>query len=205
MPTCGPIRMDRFSPYFKDPEHFGLINIRPIEAYKYIYPFDERSLSKIASCFDFDYRSEVNPKDFSTGVIDYVNYCQEIPESGALTSVSKEEDDSLILIDSRLDATGREFVLSGMEKEAYEYCDSLHLGTTIMKHLQKKFPELQFGEKEVIGLLDSLVANRLMVSDGEHFLSLAIPVESIHAGFDESLSINLVTDQKKHNSISERF
>lgn len=185
MPTCGPIRMDRFSPYFNDPGHFGLINIRPIEAYKYIYPFDGRSLSKIASCFDFDYRPEVNPKDSAAGVVDYVNACLEAPEFGTLTSVTREADDSLILIDSRSDATAREFIFSGMEKEAYEYCGSLHLGTTLTKHLRKKFPELQFGEKEVVGFLDSLVANRLMVSDGERFLSLAIPVESIHTEFND--------------------
>ncbi len=181
MPICGPVRMDRFSPFFNDPVHFGLINIRPIEAYKYIYPFDERSLSKIASCFNFDYRPEVNPRDAAAEVVDYVNSCQETPELGTLTSVVREENDSLILIDSRTDARAGEFVFSGMEKEAYEYCSSLHLGTTLTEHLREKFPEVQFGEKEVLGFLDSLVANRLMVSDGERFLSLAIPVEPIRA------------------------
>ena len=188
MPTCGPVRMDRFSPYFNDPEYFGLINIRPIEAYKYIYPFDERSLSKIASCFDFDYKSGVNPKDAAIEVMDYINRYQAFPESGTLASVIRKDDELLILIDSREDATDGKFVLSGMEKEVYEYCDSLHSKVTIIKNLRKKFPEVQFGEEEVAGFLSSLVANRLMVSDGKYFLSLAIPVESVPADFDSGSS-----------------
>ena len=36
--ACGPIRMDRFSPYFETPEEFGLTNdVRPMNAYPFLF------------------------------------------------------------------------------------------------------------------------------------------------------------------------
>ena len=40
--VCGPVRADRFSPYWARPESFG-IEISPNPAYAYIYPFSPKS------------------------------------------------------------------------------------------------------------------------------------------------------------------
>ena len=49
-PPCavGPIRLDRFSPYFNTPENFGLVNLRPMPPYYFLYPFQKDSLMRIA-------------------------------------------------------------------------------------------------------------------------------------------------------------
>ncbi len=56
---CGPVRLDRFSPYFVNPENFGLKNLRPIAPFEFLYPFDAVSLEFIAYYFDFDYEASV--------------------------------------------------------------------------------------------------------------------------------------------------
>ena len=187
--ACGPIRMDRFSPYFDEAEEYGLTNIRPIAPYKYIYPFNEESLSRIAYCFDFDYEPDVDPTGVAAGVIAYVNLWRECPETGTLTSVSRA-DGSLILLDTRSNATQAEFSLSGMEKTAYEYCDSLHSSTAITGHLHKEYPDMQFTEMQVRSFLDSLVTNKLMVNDGIYYLSLAIPVSVLQPLSERVFSIS---------------
>src|SRR5262249_33304467 len=48
----GPVRIDRFSPYHNDPITFGLINLRPMAPFTYIYPFDSRRLADIAYYFE---------------------------------------------------------------------------------------------------------------------------------------------------------
>ena len=53
--ACGPLRLDRFSPYFADPQSFGLRDLRPVSAYRYLYDVTAASLAKIAYYFDFDY------------------------------------------------------------------------------------------------------------------------------------------------------
>ncbi len=178
--ACGPMRMDRFSAYYDSPEQYGLVNVRPIAPYKYLYPFDDQSLSRIASYFDFDYSPDVDPTGYATKVIEYVQAWRQTPEIGTLSSVLRP-DGTLALVDTRSNATLPELILSGMEKVAYEYCDALHSGAAATRFLRQAFPDAQFTEQQVLDFFDSLVANRLMVTDGVHYLSLAIPVKSVQA------------------------
>ncbi len=53
--AIGNFRLDRFSPYFDNPELFGIVNIRPLPDYKLIYPFSDDVLSRLVCAFDFDY------------------------------------------------------------------------------------------------------------------------------------------------------
>ena len=57
---CGPIRLDRFSPNFDDADALGFTRLRPMKVFKYIYPFDERTLSDLVYYFDFDYKEEID-------------------------------------------------------------------------------------------------------------------------------------------------
>lgn len=184
-PACGPVRMDRFSPYYNTPEQSGLINVRPIAPYKYLYPFGGQSLSRIAYCFDFDYEPDVDPTGYAAKVTEYVEAWRREPETGTLSSVV-QPDGAIALIDTRSDAAQSEFMLSGLEKAAYEYCDALHSGATVARYLHRVFPDVEFTEQQVLNFLDSLVANRLMVTDGVHYLSLAIPVDSAQAASDRA-------------------
>jgi hypothetical protein len=167
----GPIRLDRFSPYFEDPRAFGLHSLRPIQAYNFLYPFDADSLGRVAYYFDFDYMPGLNPSGYAAEVIAYVKRWQQQPEMGQLQSVCKS-DGSLVLQDTRSDATQPHVELSGLEQAAYELCDSAHSPAQVVDHLRTGFPEVAFTLGQVREYLDSLVANSLMVTDGSRYLSL---------------------------------
>lgn len=51
------LSIDRFSPYFNQPEEFGIRNVRPMAAYHPVFP-SEAPLSQIAYHFVGEYRSE---------------------------------------------------------------------------------------------------------------------------------------------------
>ncbi|MDQ3650658.1 MAG: RiPP maturation radical SAM C-methyltransferase [Acidobacteriota bacterium] len=176
-PPCatGPIRLDRFSPYHNAPAEFGLINVRPMTIYSYLYPFDAETLSRMAYYFDFDYQPGVDPTGYAAEVIAYVQDWQRNPEKGTLCCITRP-DGTLMLIDTRSDATVPELMLSGLEQAAYEYCDELHSTANVIQYLRRSFPGWQFTDEQVIAFLDSLVANRLMVTDGDNYLSLAVRV-----------------------------
>jgi ribosomal peptide maturation radical SAM protein 1 len=60
--TVLPFRMDRFSPYFNEPERHGLTNVRPYWAYRFAYPgLSENDLADIAYFFEFDYEDGRDP------------------------------------------------------------------------------------------------------------------------------------------------
>lgn len=171
--AVGPIRLDRFSPYYNAPEEFGLHNVRPIVAYGYLYPFEAESLSRIAYYFDFDYEPGFVPADHAGAVIAYAEEWQRNPERGALHSVPGA-DGAITLIDTRCDATVEQVTLSGLERAAYELCDELHAGTSVVRYLRETFPGVEFAPQRVLAFLDSLVAHKLMITDGTNYLSLAI-------------------------------
>lgn len=176
--ACGPIRLDRFSPYFNSPADFGFKNVRPMVSYKYLYPFDRNSLARIAYYFDYNYDARLDPTGYADEVIAYVYSWQRSPEMGMLCSVLRP-DGRLALLDTRSDALRSELVLGGMEQAAYAYCDELHTGQAVARHLRERFPDARFDDRQVIDFLDSLVANRFMVSDGVHYLSLAVPTRPV--------------------------
>lgn len=169
---CGPVRLDRFSPYFNNWEDFGLTNIRTIASYKYLYPFPENNLKKIAYYFNYSYKPTIGSSGCADEAIKIVLDWQKNPENGTLKSIVRE-DNRLLLIDTRSCATNRHYVFSGFDREVYEYCDSMRSCNSVIKHLNK-VAQKNFSEKQVKKLLDALVANRLMVTDGKRYLSLAL-------------------------------
>lgn len=175
----GPIRLDRFSPYFESPAEFGFLNVRPIASYKYLYPLDDISLSQIAYYFDYDYQPDIDPGGYAAEVITYVREWQRKPEKGTLSSLVTS-DGKLVLTDTRSDAAIPQLILSGVERAAYEYCDALRMDTSVVQHLREAFPARNFTQQQVLTFLDSLVANRLMVRDGRYYLSLAIRTQPMH-------------------------
>jgi hypothetical protein len=172
--ACGPVRMDRFTPYFENAAAFGLTGVRPLACYRHLYPFPEESLRRIAYYFDFDYEPAVDPSGAAAPVIDFVERWQREPERGVLHSAALANG-SLLLLDRRAGA-GRRFVLTGPERLAYEHCDSMHTVRSVLEAIQAGFPEERFEAERVTAFLESLVANQLMVTDGTYYLSLALPL-----------------------------
>jgi ribosomal peptide maturation radical SAM protein 1 len=169
----GPVRLDRFSPYHRSPEQFGMTNVRPIAAYAALYPFEAESVARIAYYFDYDYAPGSDPRGYAHDVTAYLDRWKREPESGTLCSAVRA-DGSLVLLDTRSDARMEEIMLTGLEQAAYEFCDELRSGKAVARHLGERFPESAIDPDRVRQFLDSLVANWLMVTDGEHYLSLAV-------------------------------
>jgi ribosomal peptide maturation radical SAM protein 1 len=174
----GNIRLDRFSPYFDRANDYGLINVRALSPYRYLYPFDDSSLNRIAYYFDFDYHPTVDPTGYAQNVIAYVRHWQKFPELGSLSAIDRP-DGVLLLLDTRSDAYLPQVKLEGLERCAYQYCDRVRSLAAIVRHLQTLFPEVECSEIAVKGFLESLVANKLMVTDGKNYLSLALYLEPL--------------------------
>ncbi|MEM7030938.1 MAG: RiPP maturation radical SAM C-methyltransferase [Chloroflexota bacterium] len=54
----GPIRIDRYSPYFNDHQRYGIENLQPLPAYRHIYPA-HTNLNALAYAFIGDYTTEL--------------------------------------------------------------------------------------------------------------------------------------------------
>jgi ribosomal peptide maturation radical SAM protein 1 len=168
----GPIRLDRFSPYHATPKEYGFVNVRPLLPYQFLYPFEQESLFRIAYYFEHDYAPEADPSGFADEVVSFVQRWQKEPERGTL-SATVLGDESLLLLDTR-GGNVTTTMLSGLERAAYEYCDQLRSVQSVTAYLRRSLPSSAIATEAVTKFLSSVVAAGLMVTDGAHYLSLAL-------------------------------
>lgn len=182
--ACGPLRLDRFSPYFDHPKEFGLHRVRALRSYEYLYPFDRESQHRLAYYFDFDYMPGHDPRGLSDDVIRYVQAWQRDPEPGALIA-RRLPDGQLRLDDTRAGAT-RTVVMGGLEQAAYESCDRAHTVDAIQSNLRKRFPSVAFETTQLRAFLESATANHLMLRHGAKYLSLALATGELRTVLEQA-------------------
>ncbi|MDQ1640572.1 MAG: hypothetical protein QOF62_3911 [Pyrinomonadaceae bacterium] len=165
---CGPIRLDRFSPNFNRAEEKGLINVRPFKFYKYVYPFDEQTLSDLIYYFDFDYRNEIDNDDCVPVLEDIVREWKT--RKDGLTS--ERRNGEILIRDSRAVATWPEWIVTGTAARIYEYCDKAQSLARIVDVMKQSDAEMS--EDDVSRILDDFISRKLMVQEGNRYLSLAV-------------------------------
>lgn len=178
----GPIRLDRFSPYFMNPTSFGLVNPRPMKVYHYLYPFPEADLAEIAYFYQYDYGDLPNPKDYINPTLALVERWRSMknPEASRLTCSSPSAG-VLVVEDTRPNAVQPRTTLIGWQKEVYEFCDQARSLKTVERHLQEWLDgsPREVTAEELQAFLDRLVKLRIAARDQDQYLSLAVPVEPV--------------------------
>ncbi|MDP4096033.1 RiPP maturation radical SAM C-methyltransferase [Paenibacillus sp. P96] len=175
MPPGGtaPIRLDRFSPYYMNPEAYGICNIRPLRSYELIYPaLPPERLAQIAYHFDFDYADHQNPFSYTSRMLQAVQSWQAHYRESEFFSVLK--DDRIILVDTRLVADQPTTLLTLHETMIYQSCDNMISVPNIVIRLREQGFTLH--EDEVRHCLERFVERRWMVTEGEVYLALAVPL-----------------------------
>jgi magnesium-protoporphyrin IX monomethyl ester (oxidative) cyclase len=124
-PACAfRIRYDRFSPYFKFPEKFGL-RIAPFEYYSFLYPFEESWRSQLAYFFEDAPDTECRPAAFRNEIArvealidDWKARWTRTPHPILECTL---EDDRTVVVDGRGDGPVVCHVLDGAQAGALSY------------------------------------------------------------------------------------
>jgi ribosomal peptide maturation radical SAM protein 1 len=196
---CGPIRLDRFSPNFDCAEEMGLINVRPANFYKYIYPFDRATLFDLIYYFDFDYKQEIDQGGLVPAIEDTVRYWKNRSDKLEVTRVREQ----LVIRDSRPVAMWREMTVGGIAARIYEYCDRAQSLSRIVEVMRDSEPKIT--EEQVARILDGFIDGKLMVKEGNRYLSLGVltysteferqenerPESSVRAQASESTAVHV--------------
>ena len=173
--SCGQLNLDRYSPYFERPERYGFCNVRPHVAYRYVFPVPEASLGDIAYTFDFDYQPGVERPAAIGALRDGATSWQQRRIMGELREV-KHQGERTLLVDLRPEAVGPRYVLDELDELLYEACGDICSRAELRALAQAAFPaEIAETVDERLALF---VTNRLMIADGDRFLSLALPASS---------------------------
>jgi ribosomal peptide maturation radical SAM protein 1 len=163
---CIPVQLDRFSPYFNQSAEMGVTNVRPIDAYTYIFPFTGEKLRKLAYFFDFDFQDGRDPLSYAQVLIDQVLRWSQEASAGPRLDLY-QSDATLIVADSRACALRRFHVLDGFTAEVYLACDSVQTLTGLTRKLPATLDDIRM-------VLDDLIEQKLMIEIEGQYISLAV-------------------------------
>jgi ribosomal peptide maturation radical SAM protein 1 len=173
--TFGKFQLSRFSPYFKKPNEYGIINIRALRIYDLIYPFDQSKLNKIAYFFEHDYN---DGRDVSSYTIDLEHWIKEwkrLWQHGLPPElVMAQLKDMMIIKDTRPSSTQETHILTREEAKVYDICERPQNIDTIYGNMYREYSKIT--REDIISILSDLCDKKILLEYDNQYLSLAIPI-----------------------------
>jgi ribosomal peptide maturation radical SAM protein 1 len=167
--ACGPVRLDRFSPYHNDPASFGITSVTPMDPYRHLYPGAGESLDRIAYYFDFVAPSLAGV-DERSGPLRASIERWKASLRGSLTQIVSDEGD-MVLIDDRGGGVHR-YDLAGWQASVYLTCDAITSASDLTK-----LPLMSgVSARDLADFINWCVGRKLMLVQQRDCLSLAVRV-----------------------------
>lgn len=171
---CGPIGLDRFSPYYEEARGEGarIRILGPGEHYRHILPLPEERLRRMA--YSFEYRVEERSAELAP-------LLEEVSAQAGLwrkryvpQSLLYYEGPSCLRIeDRRFNRPPRSLTFGKAEKEIYLACQEPATPEQIARSLAARSEGFGYDASEVRAFLDTLVRERFVLREGERYLGLA--------------------------------
>jgi len=166
----GSIYVSRFSPYFENPEDFGVSELIPYGAYRYIYPgFTEEAINNLA--FFFTYKIPQEAEQYTKPVKEAIEkWIHVYPESSLIYMDYRKH---LIISDKRPGAKEDITIISGLERLLYLACDSIK-SLSELKNIAEKYRGKKYSDEEILETINPLSARGFITGEDAKYLSLAI-------------------------------
>lgn len=175
-PGLVRLQVQRFSPYFDEPETYGLRLLGPARYYRHLYAVPLGELPGLAYTLDHDYSSGHDPERAVAPLRPALEEWDKYWTPGRHRSLRYERGPGFLRIRDRRGATAnRDILLDDIEAELYLACLT---GATPAAALAKVAHEreLSIDPVEVRAFFDELTDARLMFREGDWFLALALPL-----------------------------
>lgn len=163
------LRLDRFSPGFDDAARLGFLDVAPLPSYPAVYPLGPEAVKNLAYSFSFRARGGGHAGTYVAPLLREVARWKRAAKASALFSVPA--GDALLVWDLRPVARHPLTVLRGLPRALHEACDA---SANLRGLVDAGRSECGSRREEVERALETLVANRLLLCDGERYLALAV-------------------------------
>jgi ribosomal peptide maturation radical SAM protein 1 len=165
-------RLDRFSPMFKDPAKYGIMNVRSYPGHRICYPFPEESLQRIAYYLDCD--PPITPETMRE--ID--NMWKAVDEWRNVysrnTLVAEVKPESLILRDRRVGFPAADYTYEGLARDLYLALDGVHSDTFLVDYANKKYPDAGYTMDDIQRILNEFMEHDLVLREENLYFALAL-------------------------------
>lgn len=170
--ATAPVRLDRFSPYFNNPEKYGITGIKPFFTYNLIYPLPAEQILNLAYFFQYNHKDGDNAEAYTKNLLDKI----DIWKQGNTGELIKHYDDNpeLLLIDTRPNRHQFQVALNGIQREIYDYCDTSKKFSRILAHAESRYGDIFEPESWLQQFLEQMVDWGLMIREADSYLNLAV-------------------------------
>jgi ribosomal peptide maturation radical SAM protein 1 len=173
--ATGTIRLDRFSPYFNNPEDYGITGIKPFFTYGLIYPLPPEQVFNLAYFFQYEYEDGRGTQTSIENVLEKIDNWKR--NKGGELIKHYGHNPELMLLDTRPNRCHSQVALNGIQREIYDYCDTKRSFRSIMGFARSRYEITSDFESWLQQFLGQMVDWRFMITDNGHYLNLAIEKE----------------------------
>lgn len=190
--ACGPIRMDRFSPYFNDPAAHGLGGVRPLPVYRHLYPgLTAAQVYQVANYFEFDHQPGFEPSGRAQAAAQLAEALRGQGAGNGTLQAMPHVDGGAVVRDSRACAVRPVHRLDAVERALLEQIDELSTVRKVHRGLQARAGgDRGWDEAAVTDFLDRLVGLGLALRQGEgpdaRYLGLVLMAAPMRAGLERA-------------------
>jgi ribosomal peptide maturation radical SAM protein 1 len=169
----GNLTLDRFSPYFIEPSKNGLVNVRPLKAYTFVYPWPVNEVQRISYHFDYDYFDGRDPETYTKELREQLSKWKTLWLNNNIPTLNMIKIGKMIVInDTRPCAVQKLHVLYNEKAMVYEICDSVYSFQSIFMRMKLSYPHIT--ESDLDQIVSDLINMKLMMYNEQMYLSLAV-------------------------------
>jgi ribosomal peptide maturation radical SAM protein 1 len=169
---CGPIRLERFSPNFIDQELFPTRYVRPERSYSYVYP-ESVNLGEAAYFFEYGLQDPLEAKEYEQ-TAGLVSAWKKSWKSNDMPSLTSRQAPGMLIIEDRRGSQVYTYRFEDPWASVYEACgDRPRTASSVMMALRDRGSVVT--PEDVDNAFGEFCRWRLMMADGNQFLSLALP------------------------------
>src|SRR3954454_12918905 len=166
----GAIRIDRFSPNYEQASELGFRNVRPVPAYRLIYPLPDAELAQLAYFFSHE-DEELHTRAASIAELtDVVDAWRSRHADCDLWAADNGR--VMVIWDTRRPGAPVDTRLVGLERELYLACDRCQSPRELATSASSSIGEA-VSVDEVRAALAPLVDANIVMTDGRRYLALA--------------------------------
>ena len=165
----GPVRIDRFAPYYETPEAFGITGLRPLAVFDHLYPFDAATQARIACYFDADHGASLA----SPGLVERLGDAIEGWRARRGVILRVVDDGRALRITDTRRVRALRHVLRGADRLIYLACDRAQSAAGIAEVLARH-GRGEIAAARVTARLADLIAADLVIESGGTYLSLGV-------------------------------
>ncbi len=171
----SPVLLVRFSPMFEQSQEWRLKDVRAHAGYGSVYPFPQEDLDQLAYFFDYDFEGKDDIPTYINPVKREVRAWQQCWEHDEppLLAFERQPEGKIAIYDTRPCRLSYRVELEGEIATAYLACDAARQFDSLAGEIRENRGKEHSADAALRRALDELVARRLMLREGDRYLSLA--------------------------------